>query len=76
MTDRGIIERVSKLFNCTLCGPYVSKQKKADGSSKKETWFAHLSGNKAAAWMMTIYPLMGLRRQEKIKELLTRWRTY
>ena len=34
-----------------------------------------ISGNKAIQWMMTIYPLMGIRRQEKIAYLLGRWKS-
>jgi len=33
-----------------------------------------ISGNRAIQWMMTIYPLMGIRRKVVIKHLLDRWK--
>lgn len=34
---------------------------------------AKISGNRAAGWMMTLYPLMGERRQARIREVLKSW---
>lgn len=33
-------------------------------------------GNLAIQWMMTIYPLMGMRRQSKIAEILNIWKNH
>lgn len=41
----------------------------------KKPWFQVICrGSQAVAWMMTIYPLMGERRQARIRAVLSEWR--
>lgn len=76
MTDYDIVERAAKLLKAKVLGPYVSNQKKQNGHSKKQTWYICISGNKAAAWMMTLFAFFGNRRREQITALLIKWRAY
>jgi hypothetical protein len=68
MTDRDIIERAAGLLG-TAAKPMPWRP-----LSTKDTWRAYLCGDRAAGWMMTIYTLMGERRQQKIRECLAVWR--
>jgi hypothetical protein len=70
MTDKDTVEKVSKLWDAKLYGPYGPY-----GKSKLQTWQVNIFGKQAAEWMMTIYTLMGQRRQEKIKSILAIWKT-
>ena len=45
-------------------------------SKRKQEYYVHVRGSLAIEWMMTIYSLMGQRRKDKIKEILTEWRDY
>lgn len=66
-TDQDSIARVAKLFGNAVCGP------KSHGPHRK-TWYTATTGKPAIAWMLTLYPLMSLRRKAKITELVTQWR--
>lgn len=67
MTDRDIVERAAKLLGVGLRNPWMRK----DGY--QTVWSCVPCGSTAISWMMTLFPLMGERRQAKIRELLTRW---
>lgn len=41
----------------------------------KDVYTLNISGKDAVGWMMTIYTLMSERRQQKIKILLSAWKT-
>ena len=41
--------------------------------NRKPFAICKIGGRHAAGWMMTLYPLMGQRRQRRIRELLTAW---
>jgi hypothetical protein len=73
MTDRDVISRVARAFGSTERGPY--KTRTPAGNSGVPVWRAHAYGNRAAGWMMTLYPLMGERRKEKIRIALAAWKT-
>jgi hypothetical protein len=68
MTDEDTIRRAQRLMGGTI--------RRAPG--QKEGWLPQYKtsvyGHPAAAWMMTLYPLMSARRQEKIAECLGRWK--
>lgn len=66
-TDRDIIQRVSLLWNSN-----VYSRKRAE--NRKEIFQTTITSRKAAAWMMTLYPLMGQRRQARIRECLQVWK--
>lgn len=44
------------------------------GVSKKTAYVTRSAGFRAAGWMMTLYSLMGQRRQEAIRTALSQWR--
>lgn len=74
MADKDVMEKAANLLSTKLYGPYTSKQKKLDGTTKKETYLLNIFGANAASWMMTLYSFMGERRKEKIEELLEGWK--
>lgn len=63
MTDKDIVDRAAKLIGLTTYKGGVCK-------SGKQMWMTACQGSRAASWMMTLYPLMGQRRQAKIRESL------
>lgn len=63
MTDKDIVDRVAKLFNVN----WVLKINRGD---YKTQWRTQLRGAKAIKLMHLILPIMGLRRQDKIKEII------
>ena len=69
MTDSDVVVRAAKLLKCHK----VTEQKNLTKKNKK-IYRATLYGRRAASWMMTLYPLMGERRQKRIEELLTLWK--
>ncbi len=68
MTDLDTIERVSILLECKS----IHHEKRILGC--KQAYVATVSGYKAAQWMMTVLPIMGLRRSDKIIECLAKWK--
>lgn len=71
MTDRDVIDRVANLFGGRVYGPvdrrYLDK-------GHQPIWQTQVKGPKAAAWMMTIYRLLGRRRRSQVALALRRWR--
>jgi|HubBroStandDraft_6_1064221.scaffolds.fasta_scaffold00134_6 hypothetical protein len=65
MTDRDVVEHVAKLFGCNLRTPC-----KPRAHQHKTVYSVGVCGIKALGWMMTLYPLMGARRQAKIREII------
>lgn len=70
MTDKDIVDRAAKLMQCTIQGPY-----QRHGTTYKPVYRLAVYGRYAISWMMTLYSLMGYRRQEKIMEILTHYKT-
>lgn len=68
MTDRDVIDRVAMIAGPAVKGPY------RQSGNRQEVFAVTITGRKAAGWMMSIYPLMGQRRQSKIREALATWR--
>lgn len=69
MTDRDLVARVAELFGSKVNGPY----RNGDG---KEVYETSAHNSKAIQWMLTIYPIMGFRRQLQIKGVVTGWKGY
>src|SRR5574341_1862045 len=69
MSDRDIVERSRRFVHAPSISERVSKR-----PNHKTCYYWTLSGPHAASWMMTIYPLMGERRQARIRELLAIWK--
>lgn len=70
MTDLDIVIRVAKILGAYRVA-YRQNGKFADNKPHyKQQYRMHLGGAQALGWMMTLLPLMGSRRQEKIIELI------
>lgn len=69
MTDLDIIQRISHLFDSTVYGPSPNRSGRG-----KDMYFTYACGNKGVAWMMTIFPFMGERRQQRIRESIAIWK--
>lgn len=68
MTDKDIVQRVADMFGTRCCDmPWRPMATKA-------TYRTACTGDRAAGWMMTIYKLMGERRQQKIRDCLDVWK--
>lgn len=67
-TDLDITARVAGLFRKTLMGPYFHKEGRI---GKKPYYMAEVTGPRAIGWMMTLYTLMGGRRKEDIKRIVS-----
>lgn len=70
MTDEDVVLRAAAL----LGGKVWAVSPRREGSlGKKPAWKTVVSGGRAAAWMMTLYPLLGQRRREKVRAALSYW---
>lgn len=74
MTDLDIVEKVRNIVDKTKIISSHSEQNSKDGYERKTRYTFTVIGDHAISWMMTIYPLMGLRRKTKIRELLQYWK--
>ena len=72
MTDLDIIERVRSIVDPKRL--YSITRTEGD-KTRKPSYTITLNGTRAIQWMMTIYPLMGLRRKSRIRELLHLWKS-
>ncbi|HWY36519.1 MAG TPA: hypothetical protein VNX68_17880 [Nitrosopumilaceae archaeon] len=70
MTDLDIVERIRSTMKITT-QIYMANR----GGNNKSQYRLAVSTNLVIQWMMTIYPLMGLRRKARIRELLHHWKT-
>ena len=71
MTDKDIIERAATLLDVVNVHEEMPSSKSL---GKKVSYRFTLGGRRAAAWMMTLYGLLGERRQEAIRHALLVWR--
>jgi hypothetical protein len=69
MTDKDVIEKAAALLNP------VYEIRVRTLPSGKESYRVVTNTSLAIQWMMTLYPLMGRRRQESIEHVLLQWRT-
>jgi hypothetical protein len=75
-SDLDVIKQVKRIMGSdeTI---FLRKQGYSDiGTKKKPEYYMKITKNLAIQWMMTLYTLMGERRKEKIKFLLTEWKDY
>jgi hypothetical protein len=70
MSDRDVMERARDLMGFR---PLLFRRKPSPLSTRP-CWQFSLCGRRAAGWMMLLYPLMGERRREQIRESLVLWR--
>lgn len=73
MTDRDVVDKASSILRCRTSGPYVSRQKKSDGTLRKAVYRCGHSGNRAVWWMKKLLPLMGCRRRKRMQEIVWLW---
>lgn len=69
MTDRDVVQKAANLFECNVGPP---TQPKYPGS--KLIHRLSVCGQRAIEWMMTVYPLMGERRQMQIEKCIEAWK--
>lgn len=69
MTDEDVMQKAANIFDVKLYGPY------SNSGNRKDYWMIQLSVSKAVPWMRLLLPLMGSRRQDKIKETLEYYTT-
>lgn len=74
MTDLDVVEHVKNIIDKTKIISSHAAHEGKDGSQRKTRYTFTLTGDLAIQWMMTIYPLMGLRRKSKIRELIHHWK--
>lgn len=68
MTDLDVLLKAADMVGVTVRGPYYPKR-----VNSKPVFGFSISGKRGAGWMMTMYPLMGERRQAKIRDVLAQW---
>ena len=66
-TDLDIVKRAASILGATN----LSTQKRL---ATKNYHTASIYGVNAIGWMMTLYPMMGIRRKAKIKSIINSWR--
>lgn len=65
-TDKDTTKHAAKIMGTKVYGPYKR--------STKPVYTIHVSGRLAVEWMLTLYCLMGNRRQARIKEVISAWK--
>jgi len=68
MTDEDIISKARSLMSPTAKIGIETRE------NCKTRYYFSVSGSLAIQWMMTIYPFMGRRRREKIREIILKWK--
>lgn len=69
-TDLDIAIKLSILLQAKVKPPRLTSQ-----ISKLPSYEVRVTGAKAVGWMMTLYPLLGERRQVRVKRALLEWKT-
>jgi hypothetical protein len=67
MTDRDVIERAATLLEGKLY-PVAPR------GGRQAIWLTQVKGATAAGWAMTLYPWLGVRRRQQVRDALTHWR--
>lgn len=69
MTDMDVVIKAAKLLGC-----YSVIRARHRTKGDKSIYRAVITGRRAVGWCMTLYGLMGERRQARIKEVLAKWK--
>lgn len=69
MTDSDVVIKAAKILGC-----HKVIEGKPTTKVGKKIYRTCVYGRRAMGWMMTIYSLMGERRQQKIEECLKQWK--
>lgn len=72
MCDEDVVRRAFAIMKPTAKLRYVLKPAP---KSVKPQWIMNVYGRRAIAWMMVLYPLLGVRRREKIRECIKTWKS-
>jgi len=72
MTDKDVIKKAAVLLGNAKV---YTREVKKGAKLYKTCHQIHVAGNYAAGWMMTLYPYMGTRRKERIREMLSLWKS-
>jgi hypothetical protein len=73
-TDFDILVKASVIMRASTSIRNKRKNRVYDLAKRKRMYYLQVNGTKAAEWMMTIYSLMGIRRREKIRWILSNWK--
>lgn len=69
-TDLDIVEKAKSIFgNCPPIKTYHSER-----ANRKTKYVLTVNGNLAISWMMTIYPIMSIRRKSQIRNVIEKWK--
>lgn len=71
MTDKDTVIRFAK-----ITGAYKVILQKHRTKANKKVFRCVIYGSRAVQWMQTIYPLMGSRRKQKLRECLFDWKNH
>ena len=78
MTDKDVIDRYAALFPAPRGRKVMHRKNKnytpGSSSPRLDSYRYEVQGGTAIGVMMTLYPLMGLRRQARIREMVLAWR--
>ena len=69
MSDQDTVEKYAKVVGATA-QIFVR-----NFANKKSAFVCTISGRLAIGWMMTIYPLMSVRRRGRIKDVVAKWKS-
>lgn len=72
MTDEDVCRRAHALLGGNFYGPYRGRAFKPH---YKSYFRVDVTGRRAVGWMMTLYSLLGERRQGKVRQILEVWRS-
>ena len=68
MTDMDVVAKVAALFCRKMNGPYKLP-------SGKAVWVTTATDYNAISWMYTLYTFLGIRRRQKIREIVATWKS-
>ncbi len=72
MTDADIVYRAATIMGVHRV--FTIAPRELNGRPRKLQYGLTMGSRRAAAWMMTLWPLMGARRQRKIRATLEAWK--
>ncbi len=75
MTDKDVVEKAARLFKSgTMYSRATMSRNLVKAVITKPIWTTLVTGGRAVGWMLTIYSLMGQRRQKKIRDIVKKWK--
>jgi len=72
LTDRDVLDRAASILGGTVGRNSYQPKGKA---TYKPVYHLSIHGMRAIAWMMTLYPMLGVRRRKKVREILEAWKS-